>query len=108
MQNASAAPMISAVAMTKGLDSFIVRKTAKEHGRGLQIEGGPVERDHRVLMVEDVVTTGGSLFKAIDAVESRGAHVSKIVALVDRGGGQALRDAGHLFQALYTVDEVLA
>lgn len=64
---------------------FIIRKEAKSRGTARRIEGGELGQHSLVLVVEDVVSTGGSLFKAIDAVEETGATVVAASTLIDRG-----------------------
>lgn len=92
------------------LAGFIVRKEAKAHGAGNQIEGH-LAPWMRVVLVEDVVTTGGSTLKAIEAI--RRAHPSVeivgVLAIIDRnaGGAEAFRNLGIPFQALYNVQAFL-
>lgn len=100
-----AAPIVTALSIISGIDGFLVRKAAKDHGTGGRIVGLELVAGEGVVMVEDVVTTGGSLARAIDAVEATGAKVVKVLALVDRGGG-AFKT--HDFEAVFTLDEVLA
>jgi len=66
---------------------FFVRKEPKDRGTGRQIEGAAIGAGTRVVAVEDVVSTGTSLFKAIDVIEAAGATVVAAVTLIDRGGG---------------------
>lgn len=75
--------------------AFTVRKEAKAHGTGRLIEG-PFQSGDRVAVIEDVITTGGSALKAIDAVRGAGGQVVGVLALVDRdeGGREALERAG--------------
>lgn len=75
---------------------FIVRKEAKKRGTARRIEGANLGPEHRVLVVEDVVSTGGSMFSAIDAVIETGAQVVAACTLLDRGdlAGAYLRDRG--------------
>lgn len=75
------------VALMADKSWFIVRKEAKGRGTGRQIEGYEVTAGSKVLVVEDVVSTGGSLFKAIDILEAAGAQVMAATTLIDRGGG---------------------
>ena len=74
------------------LNGFIVRKEPKGHGRGRDVEG-PVQAGQKVVIVEDVVTTGGSSLKAIERVEACGLKVQEVIAIVDRleGGREAFR-----------------
>ncbi len=75
------------VALEADCSWFFVRKEPKDRGTGRQIEGADVGSGWRVLVVEDVVSTGGSLFKAIDVVTAAGATVVGAATLIDRGGG---------------------
>lgn len=89
------------------IHAFSVRKQAKGHGRGQRIEGC-FEPGSRVLLVEDVVTTGGSALDAAREVAEEGGDVVAVLALVDRqeGGREAIEEAGHTFWALFTADEL--
>jgi len=89
------------------IDAFTVRKTAKEHGRGQRIEGADV-RNRDVVVVEDVITTGGSARSAIEAVRAEGGRVLGVFAVVDRleGGRQALEQDGHAVAALVSVTDL--
>jgi len=91
------------------LRAFTVRKEAKAHGTGKLIEG-PFEPVDRVAIVEDVITTGGSALKAIDAVRSAGATVVGVIALVDReeGGRVRIEQAGYPVITLTTATEIIA
>src|SRR5687767_3594077 len=73
--------------------AFTVRKEAKAHGTGRVIEG-PFETGDRVVVIEDVITTGGSALKAIDAIRAAGGTVLGVLALVDRqeGGREAITE----------------
>ncbi|MBV8951216.1 MAG: orotate phosphoribosyltransferase [Actinobacteria bacterium] len=83
-------PVTVAVAAASGARGFAVRKEAKDHGVGGRI-AGPLQRDDRVLVVDDTVTSGGSLLQAIDAVHGFGCTIVAAAALLDRGGELALR-----------------
>ena len=99
----------SALAGGADVKAFFVRKEPKDHGAGKQIEGPQLEPGERCLMVEDVVTTGGSTIKAIEVVKAAGYEVVGVVGICDRlaGGGAALEAAcGAPFIALTTIDEV--
>lgn len=74
------------VAMAADREWFFVRKEPKGRGTGKQIEGATVGRGTRVVVVEDIVSTGGSMFKAIDVVQAVGAEVVAASTLIDRGG----------------------
>lgn len=77
------------------LGVFTVRKEAKDHGRGKRIEGNFSAGDE-VIVVDDVITTGGSTIKAIDAIEAEGGKVVAALVLVDReeGGKEAIESRG--------------
>jgi len=85
------------------IDAFSVRKEAKGHGTGQQIEGN-FRAGARVVVVEDVITSGGSAEKAIAAVSAAGGKVVGVLAVVDReqGGRQRLEGAGHQVVCLTT------
>lgn len=95
-------PISLAVGMTSArlhpqemLQVFTVRKEPKGHGQGKQIEGNFKSGD-TVIVVDDVITTGGSTLKAIDAIEREGGKVAFALVLVDReeGGRQAIESRG--------------
>ncbi len=99
-------PIVSAVAVVsylegKLLPAFIVREVAKEHGTKRQIEGY-LKAGSRIAIVDDVLTTGGSVLKAIEAVEAAKCQVARVIVLVDRheGGGDELRKRGYDCAAL--------
>lgn len=99
-------PIATAVSLVSHLEgkpipSFIVREEPKEHGTKQRIEGH-IKEGFRVVIVDDVITTGGSVDKAIKAVEEAGCKVVKVVALVDRhdGGSDKLREAGYDFLSI--------
>jgi orotate phosphoribosyltransferase len=89
--------------------AFTVRKEAKTHGTGRLIEG-PFRSGDRVAIVEDVITTGGSALRAIDAVRSAGGDVVGVLAVVDReeGGREAIEAAGVPVIALVRARDVVA
>jgi len=83
---------------------FMVRKESKGHGTNQYIEG-PVESGHEVVIVEDVVTTGGSSLAAIERAEAFGLKIARVIAIVDRmeGGAEAFADRGYSFSSLLTI-----
>ncbi len=87
---------------------FAVRKKTKEHGRQKLVEGNFKEGD-KVVIVEDVITTGGSIFQAIEAVEESGGTIEGVIVVVDRqqGGEQNLNDKGYTLHSIFKIDEVL-
>lgn len=91
------------------LRAFTVRKEPKTHGTGRLIEG-PFQEGDRVAVVEDVITTGGSALRAVDAIRTAGGTVVGVLALVDReeGGREALLAAGLPVLALTLASEIIA
>lgn len=85
---------------------FMVRKESKGHGTNQYIEG-PVKNSDRVIIVEDVVTTGGSSLDAIRRVEDAGMIVVGVIAIIDRmeGGAQNFKDKGYVFRSLFSIQD---
>ena len=83
------------------LDAFVVRKAAKDHGMGRQIEG-PSVADRRVLAVEDTSTTGGSVLQAVDTLVAAGAEVVGVATVIDRhtGAAEAIEARGLPYRSL--------
>lgn len=90
------------------LPGFLVRKQEKGHGTGKLIEGNLKEGDV-VAMFEDVVTTGGSVIKAIDAVRDSGAEVKKLLVIVDReeGAKSKFENMGVQFNSIFQISDLL-
>jgi len=91
------------------LIAFFVRKEKKEHGLQRWVEGPLLEPGTRALIVEDVVTTGGSTVKAIERCREEGLEIAGTVSVLDRlaGGGEAIEDAGGgPYTALATIDDI--
>jgi len=86
------------------LKGFMVRKEPKGHGTGKQVEG-PVSPGQRVVIVEDVITSGGSALKAVDAARAYGLEVERVIAIIDRlaGGEEAFREKGLELVTLSTI-----
>jgi orotate phosphoribosyltransferase len=93
---------------SRPIRAFTVRKEAKAHGTGKVIEG-PFRDGDRVVVIEDVVTTGGSALRAATAVRAAGGIVLGVLALVDReeGGREALESAGLAVRSLARASEIL-
>ncbi len=99
----------AALAGGASVKAFFVRKEVKDHGLARRIEGPDLEPGDRLMVVEDVVTTGGSTIRAVEAVREQGHMVCGVLAICDRlaGGAAAIeRAAGAPFLALTTIDEV--
>jgi orotate phosphoribosyltransferase len=92
-----------------GLIAFFVRKERKDHGLQRWIEGPELAAGTRCLVVEDVVTTGGSTVRAIERIKEEGLEVAGVTAVVDRlaGGAEAIeRAAGAPYRPLLTIDDL--
>ncbi|MFN2601270.1 MAG: orotate phosphoribosyltransferase [Gemmatimonadaceae bacterium] len=91
------------------LRAFTVRKDAKLHGTGKMIEG-PFTQGDRVVIVEDVITTGNSALQAINTVRKAGGQIKGVLALVDRkeGGLEAIEREGYSVISLTTIDELIS
>ncbi len=103
------AVLASAIKEGVKLEGLLVRKEPKKYGTQKQIEGA-VKPGMRVVLVEDVVTTGGSVLKALSALREAEVQVVKILALVDReeGGRSAIEAEGVPFHAFFTMGEILS
>ena len=104
------APACAALAGGADVKAFFVRKEAKAHGLQRKIEGPPLEPGERCLIVEDVVTTGGSTVQAIEAVREAGFEIVGVTTILDRLAGGAARIAeasgGAPYEPLATIDDV--
>ncbi|MBW6521140.1 MAG: orotate phosphoribosyltransferase [Desulfoarculaceae bacterium] len=109
-------PLVTAASIVSFLEknpipAFIVRKEAKGHGTGNYIEGlKNMPAGCRVALIEDVVTTGGTLLQVIERVEAQGFKVGVVITVVERqeGGVKALADAGYTLEAIFTREELLS
>lgn len=88
----------------KPLRGVMVRKEAKQHGTGKLVEG-PFQSGESLVIVEDVVTTGGSSLLAIERCEEVGLKVKRVLAIIDRleGGKEAFADRGYELTTLFTI-----
>lgn len=109
-------PLVTAASIVSYLEkapipAFIVRKESKKHGTEAFIEGqSNMPEGGWVALLEDVVTTGGTLLKVIERVERQGFKVGLIVTVVDRqeGGKEALAEAGYALESIFTREELLS
>lgn len=104
-------PIAAAVALMslqtgKPLKAFIVRKEAKGHGTQRMVEGPAIEKGDHVVMLEDVITTGGSVLKAIHDVEALGAKVVKTICLVDRNEGASATLEPYGYSPIFTLEDL--
>jgi orotate phosphoribosyltransferase len=99
----------AALAAGAPVKAFFVRKDPKAHGLQRRIEGPPLQAGDRCVVVEDVVTTGGSTLAAIEALHDAGHEICGVLSVLDRlaGGAEAIeRAAGAPYVALTTIDDV--
>jgi orotate phosphoribosyltransferase len=91
----------------KPASAFIIRKEEKKHGKAKLIEG-PLKKGARVVIIDDVATSGGSLVKAIDAAEKEGCKVVKVMSLVDRneGASSELAKRGYSLHSIYGLKDL--
>lgn len=109
-------PIVAAVAAVsfaerdeyRPLGAFIVRKDAKSHGTERFIEGVAEPQGRRVIIIDDVCTTGGSTRVAIERAEAAGMTVAAVLCLVDREQGARENLAGHPFYPIFSASELLA
>ena len=109
-------PLVTAASLVSYLEkepipAFIVRKESKGHGTEQYIEGlKNMPAGGSVALLEDVVTTGGTLLQVIERVEAQGFKIGLIVTVVDRqeGGAEALAKAGYPMKAVFTREELLS
>lgn len=96
-------------ATSRPLRAFTVRKEPKGHGTGRQVEG-PFRPGDRVVIIEDVITTGGSALRAVEVVRREGGEVLGVLALIDReeGGRETVEGAGLPVHALARATEIVA
>lgn len=99
--------MHQAAARGRKIDAFVVRKQAKEHGMGRQVEGPDVS-GRKVVVVEDTSTTGGSPLTAAKALEAVGAIVVAVATVVDRdtGAKKIIEDAGYRYLSAVSLDDL--
>ncbi len=109
-------PLVTAASLVSFLEkqpipAFIVRKESKGHGTEQYIEGlNNLPSGGAVALLEDVVTTGGTLLKVIERVEAQGFKVGLVITVVDRqeGGAETLAEAGYSLKAIFTREELLS
>ena len=100
-------PLVTAVSLACGLPCVFVRSTKKDHGTAKQIEGTLQPHD-KVVIVEDIATTGGQAIEAAKVITTAGAEVLRIIATIDRqeGADANIEAAGYAFEALFTAADL--
>ena len=106
-------PIVSAVSVVSAynnqpIPALIIRKKPKGHGTQAYIEGPTLATGSKIVVLEDVVTTGGSAFTAVERLQNAGYHVEQIIALVDReqGGKELYQSKGLDFKAIFSIKEI--
>lgn len=106
-------PIVSAVSIVSALENrpipaLIVRKESKGHGTMAYIEGPSLPAGAKVVVLEDVVTTGQSAMKAVERLREAGYSVEQVIALVDReqGGAEFYQSAKLKFDAVFSIQEI--
>lgn len=99
--------LAAATSLASGVPYVIVRNAKKDYGTGKEIEGA-VPAGARVLVVEDIITSGGQVIEAAGAIGRAGATVTKIVGTIDRlqGGRENIEGAGYAFESLLTREDL--
>jgi orotate phosphoribosyltransferase len=106
-------PIVSAVSLVSALENqpipaLIIRKQAKGHGTKAYIEGPDLPEKSKVVVLEDVVTTGGSALQAVERLQEAGYIVEQVIALVDReqGGRELYRSHDIEFKAIFSIADL--
>ena len=102
-----AIPLVVAISLETGIPYVMVRKERKGHGTGRRIEG-EIKEGEKVIVVEDVTTTGGSLLRAAEAVMEAGGKVERVLVIVDRqeGASELITEKGLEFVPLLVRDDI--
>lgn len=100
-------PLVTAASLASGLPCIFIRNARKDYGTAKQLEGKLDEND-RVVIVEDIATTGGQVLEAAQTIAQTGAKVLSIIATIDRleGARENIENAGFKFDSLFTVDDL--
>ncbi|MGH7214971.1 MAG: orotate phosphoribosyltransferase [Tepidisphaeraceae bacterium] len=101
-----AVALAAATSMASGLPFVIIRNQKKDYGTSKLVEG-VIEKDDRVMIVEDVLTTGGQVLEAAKSLEAEGVKVKRIVAVIDRleGARENIERAGYDYESLFTTED---
>ena len=100
-------PLVTSASLASGLPCVFIRNQKKDYGTAKQL-AGVLSKDDRVVIVEDVATTGGQVLEAAGVIASSGAAIVKIIATVDRleGARQNIEHAGYAFDALFDIRDL--
>jgi orotate phosphoribosyltransferase len=100
-------PLVTSASMASDLPCIFIRNQKKEYGTAKQLEG-TLQPEDRVVIIEDIATTGGQVLEAAETITSIGATVVSIIAAVDRceGARKNIENAGYNFQSLFTTTDL--
>jgi len=100
-------PLVTATSLETGLPCVYIRNRKKDYGTEQQIEG-ELNPGDRVVILEDIATSGGQVLEAAGTLQELGAEIAQIIAVIDRqeGARQNIEDAGFHFDALFTKDDL--
>ena len=100
-------PLVSAASMEAGLPCIFIRNSKKDYGTSKQLEGA-LEQGDRVVLLEDVATTGGQALEAAEIIRACGGEVVRVIATIDRleGARENFESAGIPFESLFTRDDL--
>jgi orotate phosphoribosyltransferase len=100
-------PLVAAASIASGLPCVFIRNRKKDYGTAKQLEG-TLEPGARVVIVEDVATTGGQVLEAAQTIRDAGAEIVAIICTIDRqeGARENIEQAGYVFDALFTVQDL--
>lgn len=96
-------PLVIVASLCTGLPAVFVRNQKKSYGTANQIEG-TLNNDDRIIIIEDILTTGGQVIEAANTLKNLGAKITKIIAVIDReeGAKQNIQNAGYTLESLFT------
>ncbi len=100
-------PLVTVAAIATGLPCIFIRNQKKEYGTSQQLEGVLTKND-RVVIVEDIATTGGQVLEAAQTIQERGATVESIIAVIDRceGARENIESSGFVFDSIFTTTDL--
>lgn len=100
-------PLVTAASLASGLPCIFIRNQKKDYGTSKQVEG-VIKSDDKIVIVEDIATTGGQVLEAAKVIADTGATILKIIATIDRleGARENIQRAGYEFDALFTLRDL--
>jgi len=100
-------PLVTAASLATNLPAIFVRNKKKDYGTSKQIEG-KINKNDRIILLEDIATTGGQILEAAKTLEQLGAKIVKVIAVIDRSEGARdnIEKAGYNFKSLFTKQDL--